>query len=518
MKERLVQLFEEQFGRRPEAILEMPADGSTRQYFRMVAPGGHTAVGAIGPDHHENRAFLSFARSFRSIGLPVPEIYAEDQEAGVWVEEDLGDVTLFRALTTARLAAPDEEFPREALELYRRALDVLPRFQVEGHRVVDYGLAYPRQAFDERSIRWDLNYFKYHFLKLAQIPFHEQDLEDDFGRLTAILLEADDDYFLYRDFQSRNIMIRGGEPWFIDFQGGRRGALQYDVASLLFDAKANLPWPVREELLEHYLETLAGFVRVRHNLFRRQFVAFVLIRQMQALGAYGYRGFFERKRRFLESVPFAARNLEGLLERGLPWSLPELERVFHRIVERWARPPRAGEGASKLRVLVQSFSFRNGYPPDEEGHGGGFVFDCRALPNPHERPDLRDLTGEASQVVDFMEASGRVQEFWENVRGMVELQVEEYVQRGYDSLTVSFGCTGGKHRSVFMASKLAAYLRERYPHVGVRLVHRALLGDDRHGGDDPGSGEGDAAGTVDRQHAQGPRHGGGAPPAGLGGG
>jgi aminoglycoside/choline kinase family phosphotransferase len=474
MKERLIGLFEAHYGHRPDAILDMAADGSTRQYFRLVWGDEQTAVGAIGPDHEENRAFLEFARAFRSAGLPVPEIYAEDREAGVWLEEDLGDTTLFRALGAARIACGEDELPPEIEDLYRRALAVLPRFQVIGHRVIDYRVAYPRQAFDQQSIRWDLNYFKYHFLRLADIPFNEQRLEDDFARLTAFLLEADAEYFLYRDFQSRNIMIRAGEPWFLDFQGGRKGAPHYDVASLLYDAKANLPPRARAALLEHYLDVLSAHRPVDRADFRTRFTGFVLVRLMQAMGAYGYRGFFERKRRFLESVPNAARNLDGLLAAGLPLALPELESVFRHIVDRWAGTAGAAARPSGLTVLIQSFSFRDGYPPDREGHGGGFVFDCRALPNPHHEPALRDLTGEAPAVADFLERSAAVQEFWENVRGIVEPAVERYVERGFSSLTVSFGCTGGRHRSVFLAAKLAAHLAARCPHVAVRARHGKL--------------------------------------------
>jgi aminoglycoside/choline kinase family phosphotransferase len=230
LKERLIGLFEERYGHRPDVILDLAADGSTRQYFRLVWGDEQTAVGAIGPDRDENRAFLAFAKAFRDAGLPVPEIYAEDREAGVWLEEDLGDTTLFKALSAARVECGEDEFPSDIAELYRKVLAILPRFQVLGNEVIDYRLAYPRQAFDRQSIRWDLNYFKYHFLKLAHVPFNEQRLEDDFSRLTEHLLEADTDYFLYRDFQSRNIMIRSGEPWFLDFQGGRKGAPHYDVA------------------------------------------------------------------------------------------------------------------------------------------------------------------------------------------------------------------------------------------------------------------------------------------------
>jgi len=471
VKERLVSLFEDRYGHRPDAMLDMASDGSTRQYFRLVWGDARTLVGAIGPDHEENRAFLEFARAFRGAGLPVPEIYAEDREAGAWLEEDLGDTTLFQALSAARVESADDAFPDDILALYRRVLTVLPRFQVLGHRVVDYRVAYPRQAFDQQSIRWDLNYFKYHFLKLAQIPFSEQRLEDDFARLTGYLLEADAEFFLYRDFQSRNIMIRDAEPWFLDFQGGRRGAPHYDVASLLYDAKADLPPAVRAALLEGYLDALGEHVRVDRADFRARFGGFVLVRLMQAMGAYGYRGFFERKRRFLESVPNAARNLGALAAAGLPLALPELERVFRHVADRWAGDGGARAAPSGLTVLVQSFSFRDGYPPDREGHGGGFVFDCRALPNPHHEPGLRDLTGAAPPVADFLERSAPVQEFWENVRGIVEAHVERYVERGFASLTVSFGCTGGRHRSVFMATKLAAHLAARYPHVAVGVRH-----------------------------------------------
>ncbi len=474
MKERLIGLFEEHYGHRPEMILEMAADGSTRQYFRLVWGGDETVVGAIGPDREENRAFLAFAKAFRQVGLPVPEIYGEDREAGVWLEEDLGDTTLFKALTEARVECGEREFPADAEQLFRKALTALPCFQVEGNAAIDYRLAYPRQAFDRQSIRWDLNYFKYHFLKLAHIPFNEQRLEDDFGRLTERLLEADADYFLYRDFQSRNIMIRDGEPWFIDFQGGRKGALQYDVASLLYDAKADIPQPLRDALLEDYLDALSEHVSVDRAHFKDQYSGFVLIRLMQAMGAFGYRGFFERKRHFLESVFYAAQNFEALLNAGLPMELPELEVVFRRIVDQWARPRSSGASQSCLEVLVQSFSYRDGYPPDIKGHGGGFVFDCRALTNPHERPELRELTGESDEVIDFMERAEPVQEFWENVKGIVEAHVERYVDRGFSSLTVSFGCTGGQHRSVFMARKLTSHLRSRYPHVAVRLVHGRL--------------------------------------------
>ena len=269
-------------------------------------------------------------------------------------------------------------------------------------------------------------------------------------------------------------MIRSGEPWFIDFQGGRKGALQYDVASLLYDAKVDLSDSVRDVLLEHYLDALEEHVKVNRGRFRELYPGFVLVRLMQALGAFGYRGFFERKRHFLESVPYAAKGLDGLLDAGLPIRLPELELVFRLISDRWTLTEEPGASKCGLEVFVQSFSYKDGYPHDERGHGGGYVFDCRGLPNPHKVPELKDKTGEEDEVGDFLEASPRVLEFWENVRGIVDGHVENYVERGRSSLTVSFGCTGGTHRSVFMARKLAMYLSRRYPQVEVRLSHEKL--------------------------------------------
>jgi len=356
---------------------------------------------------------------------------------------------------------------------YSFMTDIYPAFGTtpKPESPVSFDVAYPRPAFDEQSMHWDLNYFKYHFLKLAAVPFNEQRLEADFARLTSYLLQAPADTFLYRDFQSRNVMIKDGEPWFVDFQGGRKGAPHYDVASLLYDAKAAIPAPLREELLEHYLDELCKHMPVDRERFKEQFTGFVLVRLMQALGAYGYRGFFERKRRFLESVPHAARNLDQLLAAGLPLDLPELEQVFRRIVAAFSPSVRPSVGPSPLSVLIRSFSYRDGYPADTEGHGGGFVFDCRALPNPHHVPELQPLTGRDEPVADWLERHAPVQEFWAGVTALVDAHVEKFVDRAFSSLTVSFGCTGGRHRSVYFATKLAAHLVARFPHVAVRMVH-----------------------------------------------
>lgn len=471
MQDELTRLYENTFGAKPAAITRVAADGSQRSYHRLTGRDGGTVIGAHGPDPEENRAFLAFSHAFRGIGLPVPEIYATDPAQGIWLEEDLGDVTLFAALSAAREGG-GHDFPRAMVPVYERVVQLLPRVQIEGGRVADYGVAYPRPAFDLQSMVWDLNYFKYHFLKLAHIPFNEQRLENDFGRLCKFLLGADTSHFLYRDFQSRNIMLRDGEPWLIDYQGGRRGAPHYDIASILYDAKAAIPADVREHLLGRYMEALAAYVPVDERRFREHFRGYVLIRIMQAMGAYGYRGFYERKPRFLESVPYAARNIERLLEAGLPCRLPEIELVFRRIVDAWADPEGPVKPLPGLTVHVGSFSYRRGYPTDTTGHGGGFVFDCRALPNPGREAAYADVTGLDESVVTYLERHDQVDAFFESVRSLVDAQVSNYRERKFSDLSVHFGCTGGQHRSVYFAERLARHLRGAHPEVAVRLVHR----------------------------------------------
>jgi aminoglycoside/choline kinase family phosphotransferase len=471
MHESLVRLFVGHFGKPPRSVLEIAGDGSNRVYFRMIGPDLETAVGAYGPDAEENRAFFSYTRSFHDAGIPVPALLGVDAANHVWLLEDLGDTTLFSALLEARRQDP-VPFPNAMLPVYRRVVEQLPRIQIVGARVIDFNDAYPRAAFDRQSILWDLNYFKYHFLKLAQIPFSEARLESDFDTLADFLLQADTSLFLYRDFQSRNILLDdAGAPHFIDYQGGRRGAPQYDIASLLYDAKAAIPDGVRDVLLSQYLDALETIVSVDRAAFTSLYRGYVLVRIMQAMGAYGYRGFFERKARFLQSVPYAAQNIAGLLSHGLPVDVPELASVFRRIVEDWSGrdSPPASRG---LTVQVASFSYKRGYPQDAGGHGGGHVFDCRALPNPGRHLEFTDQCGRDSAVVEYLERTPEAHEFWRNVSSLVEHHVEEYLRRGFSSLSVSFGCTGGQHRSVYFAERLAAHLRQNYPQVHVQLKHR----------------------------------------------
>src|SRR3954454_5724025 len=323
----LSQLFEQHFHTPVSRVqpLQGQLGGSGRRIIRLHGES-NTAIGILYNVREENTAFLEFSRHFHRHGLPVPEIYADDLGQGAYLEQDLGDTTLFDFLSKNRSGA---NITPEAVEYYRQALATLPRFQIEAGRDLNYKVCYPRASFDRQSIAWDLNYFKYYFLRLAGIPFSEQALENDFARLTRFLLAAPHDYFLYRDFQSRNIMLRNDDPFFLDYQGGRKGALQYDIASLLYDGKADLPPHLRQELLDFYLDRLSAHIPIARAAFMEHYYAFVYIRIMQALGAYGFRGFYERKAHFLQSVPFALKNLRWLAHNvKLPIALPDLMEAF----------------------------------------------------------------------------------------------------------------------------------------------------------------------------------------------
>jgi len=465
LEQPLTALFESRFREPVERVAPLKGDASARKLFRLSA-ASRTAIGVINPDALENRAFLEFSRHFRTCGLPVPEIYAEDLDRGMYLEEDLGDTTLFQFLTANRA---ESGLSSETLDLYRKVVVLLPRFQIEAGRALNYDVCYPRSSFDKQSMLWDLNYFKYYFLRLAKIPFSEQALEDDFERFAEFLLAAGRRFFLYRDFQSRNIMVREGRPFFIDYQGGRRGALQYDVASLLFDAKADLPFEVRDELLERYLQAAGRLEPIDHSAFLTTYPGFVYIRIMQAMGAYGLRGFYERKHHFLASIPYAIRNLEYLLRTAeLPVELPELTQVWRRLIAS-SSLRQFGAASLKLTVRIQSFSYMDGLPTDEKGHGGGYVFDCRALPNPGRFEQYAKLTGRDEPVIAFLEKEPAVRDFIGHVFAVIDGTVENYQTRNFTDLLVAFGCTGGQHRSVYCAERLARHLHEKFQvHVEVR--------------------------------------------------
>jgi aminoglycoside/choline kinase family phosphotransferase len=463
----LKRLFERHFHLPVERMQPLQGElgGSGRKIVRLSSEK-ISAIGILYDVREENAAFLEFSRHFRRIGLPVPEIYAEDLSHGAYLEEDLGNTTLFEFLSDHRDGA---SIAPEATAAYRKVVAVLPRFQVEAGRDLNYKVCYPRASFDRQSIAWDLNYFKYYFLRLAGIPFNEQALEHDFGRLTKLLLSASRDYFLYRDFQSRNIMLRDGQPFFLDYQGGRKGALQYDIASLLYDAKADLPPDLRQQLLDHYLDSLAGFLDLDRTVFMQYYYAYVYVRIMQALGAYGFRGFYERKEHFLQSVPYALINLRWLLHNvELPIALPALMEAFKSMVASDKLQGLTSE-PEKLTVRVFSFSFHRGLPQDETGNGGGFVFDGRSLPNPGREESFKTLTGKDAEVIDYLNRQESVHQFLASVMSLVDASVSTYQRRGFKHLMVSFGCTGGQHRSVYLAEQLAKHLRDK---DGVEVVVR----------------------------------------------
>ena len=476
MNQRMLDLFESTFGDRPSEIAPLKADGSDRKLFR-ISTAKRSVIGVENPDRAENVAFLEFSRHFRKCGLRVPEIYAEDLDSNLYLEEDLGDLTLFELLQQAR--GDSHDFPAEVLSHYEKVVRVLPEFQITAGESLNYEVCYPRQSFDRQSMLWDLNYFKYYFLRLAGIPFNEQQLEDDFDRLTGFLLQTERDFFLYRDFQSRNIMVRDKGPYFIDYQGGRRGALQYDIASLLFDAKANLPFDVRDRLLQKYLDSLSEYVKIDRNEFQKYYYGYVLIRIMQAMGAYGFRGFYERKSHFLQSVPFALRNLEHVLRKAqLPVKLTCLVNTLQALV-RSTRLRELGSVQLPLTVHIQSFSYKEGLPKDDTGHGGGFVFDCRALPNPGREKKYAKLTGNGPEVIAFLEEKEEVHSFLTRVRDLISQVVEDYQERNFSHLSVTFGCTGGQHRSVYCANMLGKYLTQKYP-AKIEVTHRELKATSLH--------------------------------------
>lgn len=446
----------------------IPPSGSDRQYFRLFI-NDKKAIGCYGPNKAENLAFLTFSKHFKSKHLPVPAVYAEHEDGLIYLLEDLGDRSLLDHLLKE---CKGQDFP---LSAYQKALAALVRFQTEGGEGLDYSVCYPRSDFDKQSMMWDLNYFKYYFAKL-KTKFDEQALEDDFHTLTDFLCDTDLSYFMYRDFQARNIFLVEGEPFFIDYQGGRRGPLHYDLVSLLFQAKAQIPEETRNLLLEGYLDVLSERQAVDRAAFKAHFMGFVLIRALQTLGAYGFRGYIEQKPHFLVSIPPAIQNLEWWMQTAkLPVELPELKKVMQQIIDHpklrevpviVAKKP---ENAA-LTVRVTSFSYKQGIPADPSGNGGGFVFDCRAIHNPGKYEPYKKLTGRDQAVIDFLLQESDVEKFLASCFQLVEMQVEKYLARGFNNLMVNFGCTGGQHRSVYSADRMAKHLTDKYG-VTVALTH-----------------------------------------------
>ncbi|HMQ46634.1 MAG TPA: RNase adapter RapZ [Saprospiraceae bacterium] len=465
IEQELKKLFYNWSGEEAEMVLPLAPSGSQRIYYRLQK-GKQSAIGAFNPDFKENVAFLTFSRHFRQKELPVPEIYGENLDKHVYLQEDLGFTTLYSYLLQA-----GDYFPDYLVQIFKKVVEQLARLQIEGGQELDYSVCYPRASFDRQSILWDFNTFKYYFLKLAKVPFDEQLLENDLHNLAEYLLQTDCSHFMFRDFQTRNIMIKAGEPFFIDYQGGRRGALQYDLASLLYQAKANIPQEIRQELLDHYLDSASAMVPIQRETFVRYYYAYVLIRYIQVLGTYGFRGLYERKEYFIKSIPFALRNIKWLLDNQLiPIALPELQNALLHLIESKQFEPfdKIKATSSLLTVNVNSFSYKNnGVPEDNSGNGGGFVFDCRFIHNPGRYEPYKKLTGRDESVVNFLQHHSEMGAFLNDVYRIVDAAVEDYIERSFTHLMVNFGCTGGQHRSVYAADMLAQHLKEKY---GIQIV------------------------------------------------
>ena len=496
----LESLFKHYTEAAPVSCEALTGSASHRRYFRLKGPDGRTLVGVEGTDADENRAFLVIARHFASKGINVPKVVAEDGLC--YLQEDLGSTVLYDALASGLASG---NYREDEVALLRKTMAALPKIQVEGARGLDWSVCYPQPSFDARMVDFDLNYFKYDFLKLSGLEFNEVKLQDDFDRLRADLLAEYSDTFMYRDFNARNVMLVDGEPWFIDFQGGRRGPVYYDVASFLWQARARYPESLREDLLQTYLEALRAYGPVDEAHFRSRLRLFILFRMLQVLGCYGYRGLWEGNKAFSSSIPPALDIVKSLLPFA---DYPYLSEVLAKLsaphpsegvlfpepsaIGDCSVPPTASGGplplvwprvatgsgnntpsdsSSALTVTVYSFSFKKGIPEDTSGNGGGYVFDCRSVHNPGKYERFKQLTGLDKPVIDFLEEDGEILRFLDNVYSLVDAHVERFLQRGFTHLQVSFGCTGGQHRSAYSAQHLAEHLVAKYP-LRVHLIHR----------------------------------------------
>lgn len=456
-------------GETPKEILPIAESGSARKYYRVITEKS-SMIGTYSSNIEENEAFLTFSKHFYGLGLNVPEVFAVNEERTCYLQSDFGDDNLFAHVQKSLMVG---DFGENVIQLYKQALCHLVKLQVLGHKGLDYSKAYPTERFDRQAIIDDLNYFKYYFVKPhEEIDFNETRLGKDFEAFADFVSQAPCDFFMYRDFQSRNIMVKDNELYFIDFQGGRKGPLNYDVVSLLYQVKAQIPQAIRDELVNYYKTELSQYMSLEAVKFDTYQPYFVYLRLMQVLGAYGFRGLIQKKSHFIESIPYALREIEALSKAAPLTAYPELQSVISQLNKLDAKhaaliaPP-----AGKLTVTINSFSFKKGYPADFSGNGGGFVFDCRALPNPGREPEFKTKTGRDWEVIDYLMAKPPVHIFLDHVKGIINQSVENYKDRHFSNLMVSFGCTGGQHRSVFFAQTIYEWLKATYPDIHLKLNH-----------------------------------------------
>ncbi|WEK36623.1 MAG: RNase adapter RapZ [Candidatus Pseudobacter hemicellulosilyticus] len=458
------------FGSEPTSVTVLPQSGSDRRYFRVHTQKG-TFIATHGNNIPENDTFLYFSEHFRARQLPVPAILCASEDRTIYLQEDLGDVSLLNRLEAEGLS-------EHVYALFKKSLHQLALLQVKGHEGLDYSRCLTNREFGKQAIMADLLYFKYYFLDALRKPYDKQKLIDDFEALSNYLTHTEYKYFMFRDFQSRNILVQPDDSvHFIDYQGGMRGAPQYDAASMLWQARANLPDEWKEGLLNDYMDSFETIIGqpVDRIIFKSQYNGYVLIRLLQVLGAYGFRGLFERKAQFLTSIPQALANLKWFIEnQSIGIAVPEFRKVLsvcvsEEIIERFT--PLKATAETPLVVHVNSFSFRAGIPADDSGNGGGFVFDCRGILNPGRLAEFKTQTGRDKGVKDFLEQQTRMPEFLNSVFDIIDITVEDYIRRGFDNLVISFGCTGGQHRSVYAADALTRHLRNKFG-VRINLQHR----------------------------------------------
>ncbi len=469
-QKKIIEIFEKWAGEKSVSFSPLPISGSIRRYFRIHSKS-KSVLAVYNTDKRENQSFIYLAKHFRKHQLNVPKIYSNDINENIYLVEDLGDTTLYSQIINSSV----ENFAG-TIQLIKNALSELPRFQIIASKGLDYTKCYPRPAFDYQSIMWDLNYFKYYFLKLSGVSFDEQKLEDDFNTFSNFLVTADKNYFMYRDFNSRNIMIKEGDLYFIDFQGGRKGPLQYDLASFLYSSKINFNDGLRENLFEHYIESILDYKKLDITKFKKHYYPFVLVRILQMLGAYGYRGYFEGKSHFLTSIPFAVNNLKLILgKKKINLKLPELNKCLLAVIQsdKFSGSVEESVETKKLTVRINSFSYRDKLPVDYTGNGGGFVFDCRAIPNPGRLDEYKPLTGKDKSVQQFLESQVEVVKFLKESFDLVEQSVVNYIHRGWTDLMINYGCTGGQHRSVYCAEKLGEHLKQKFD-INVLVNHTKL--------------------------------------------
>lgn len=497
----LLELYRKWSGHEPASTTQLAGAGSNRVYFRLTDDHDKSVIGVIGNSRDENHAFVYLANHFNKRKLPVPSVLAVSSDELRYLQSDLGSVSLFDAVRGGREAGG--RYTLQEQELLRRTIRELPNVQFRGARGLDFSQCYPQPAFDVEGVLFDLNYFKYCFLKATELDFHELKLEADFRLLAKDLTAEQSESFLYRDFQARNVMLSADQqPFFIDFQGGRRGPFYYDIASFLWQASARYPDRLRRSLINDYYEAAHQFVEMPgRDHFDRRLQLFVLFRTLQVLGAYGFRGYFERKQHFIESIPPAIQNLRELLSKG-DFPYPYLVSILRQITELpqfqcielsaksradgykttgnnpYNAHPKDGpatfskyDGMGPLVVRVYSFSYRKGIPEDESGNGGGYVFDCRSTHNPGRYEPYKKLTGLDEPVIRFLEDDGEILTFLQSVYQLADAHVTRYLQRGFTSLMFSFGCTGGQHRSVYSAQHLAEHIHEKFG-IEVHIFHR----------------------------------------------